>query len=98
MGCRILADALDGLACFYCSTSGVAFGPIMDNEAWAEAFAKWLPNDARTYSVNVLVGLWSDFKASHFECEDCGAVADQQTCPDCTEYAASLEPSGGNQC
>ena len=97
MGCRILANAADDMVCFYCSTSNVAFGPIMLNEAWAEAFAKWLSKDPRTYTIDDLTSLWMSFHVSHFSCNDCDAVTDQQTCPDCTEYAASLEPSGGKQ-
>lgn len=57
MGCRILAGKLDGgngreAAVFYCSTTGIAFGPVFeglndpgelsDPHDEAEAFAKWL--------------------------------------------------------
>ena len=97
MACRIMTNTTNDSACFYCSTTSVAFGPIMPSEAWAEAFAKWLPNDARTYNVNALVGLWGDFQSGHMECEDCSDVTDQHTCPDCTEYAATLEPAGDKQ-
>ena len=68
MGVRILAGTLDGTtvsgACFYCSTSMTAFGPIFEDEFEAEAFVKWLPDepDPRQYSSNELHDLYYEWR------------------------------------
>lgn len=45
MGCRILVDKNTGETCFYCSSSMVAFGPIMDDETQALDFLDWMRDD-----------------------------------------------------
>lgn len=42
MPCRTLYDPVKGYAVFYCTTSEVAFGPLMKNGQEADAFTKWL--------------------------------------------------------
>ena len=37
MGCRILHDEENGMACLYCSTGGEAFGPVFRGEGDADA-------------------------------------------------------------
>jgi hypothetical protein len=55
MGCRILFDADQKLACLYCSTTDVAFGPIFYEgpavgeptaQERATAFLRWLESPA----------------------------------------------------
>jgi len=60
MGCRILIER--DYACFYCSTSMVAFGPLMADEEEAESFMKWLPDDPRVYEEKKLLDLFSQFQ------------------------------------
>jgi hypothetical protein len=49
MGCRILEGQEGGtdttMAVFFCSTTGVAFGPVMNDIDEAEAFMAWLKAD-----------------------------------------------------
>lgn len=45
MGCRILVDKNTGETCFYCSTTMVAFGPVMDSEEKALGFLKWMKDE-----------------------------------------------------
>lgn len=51
MGCRILFDPQDNLACLYCSTTDTAFGQVFyswkDHTAQdrAEAFLRWLESE-----------------------------------------------------
>ena len=73
MGVRILYD--DGRrggysgsqAALYCSTSGVAFGPIFHNDherdadERAEAFLRWLPTDPRKYDDAELQSKYSEW-------------------------------------
>jgi hypothetical protein len=50
MGTRIIEGTADGskeCAVFYCSASGIAFGPLMRDADEAEAFQRWLPDDPR---------------------------------------------------
>lgn len=61
MGVRILSDSNEGMACLYCSTSGVVFGPLFhgegshDADECAEAFLRWLDTTPkwRTYKVSL---------------------------------------------
>ncbi len=52
MGVRILSDRDSNIACLYCSTSDVAFGPVFsdgdehDADERAEAFCRWFDSDA----------------------------------------------------
>ena len=69
MGVRILEDMGPEVCCLYCSTSETAFGPLiyelpqhdMDCYAVASAFIKFLPKDARSYSVQELQERYSAF-------------------------------------
>lgn len=51
MGVRILSEGTGDMACLYCSTSEVAFGPIFhtnehnDGDERAEAFLRWIDSD-----------------------------------------------------
>lgn len=44
MGVDILNDEQSGKAALYCTTSGVAFGPIFDGRYEAEDFLWWMKN------------------------------------------------------
>jgi len=75
MGVRILEGNGEGDskgACFYCSTTDWAFGPLMGSREEAEEFLKWLPTDPRDYKDNELEGLYGDF-VRDMVCE-CGEV------------------------
>lgn len=67
MGVRILSGNIDGShftgACFYCSTSMWAFGPIFEDEIEAHAFLEWLPDkpDPRQYSDAEMENLLAEF-------------------------------------
>ena len=54
MGVRIIQGKLDGdsrgYACWYCSTSMWAFGPVFEDEFEAEEFLQWIHGDPRGYS------------------------------------------------
>jgi hypothetical protein len=98
MGVRILHDGLQSMAALYCSTSDVAFGPVFtdggapnyeDASERAEAFLRWLPQDARRYEDGRLQERYSEWLAQeqaqylreHPEtCDDCGEVVG--TCDD----------------
>lgn len=90
MGCRILTNKNDTQACFYCSTSEVAFGPIMENEEEALNFLKWLEDpenrkgykpligkgdDPREYETRDLTNLYYEFRIW------CGEQLDSQLVP-----------------
>ena len=49
MSCRIMVGREDGtlneMAVFFCSTSGIAFGPTMQSREEAEAFLEYLKDD-----------------------------------------------------
>lgn len=63
MGVRILTNKKDDQACFFCSTSEWAFGPIMKNEEEAEAFLKYLGGiDPRILTDQELERKFYDFK------------------------------------
>jgi hypothetical protein len=77
MGCRILADSENG-ACFYCSTSGVAFGPVMANREEAELFLEkyfGTPDDPRHYDQCELMDKYAEF-CQNYVCE-CGGLRDE---------------------
>jgi hypothetical protein len=69
MSVRILSDG--ETAAFYCSTTEVAFGPLVhddetgDHDAVerAEAFLRWLPQDARRYADGDLVTQFAAWRA-----------------------------------
>lgn len=67
MSVRILHD--DGTAALYCSTTEIAFGPLIHDETdhdaveRAEAFIRWLPQDARHYDEKALLSLFSEWRA-----------------------------------
>jgi hypothetical protein len=69
MGCRILHDAGRDAAVLYCSTSDWAFGPVFtdaddhDADERAEAFLRWLPQDARRYSDADLLTQFAAWRA-----------------------------------
>lgn len=76
MGVRILVgdwhhhDSED-TACFYCSTSGVAFGPVMQSEDEAEMFLKYLGVDPRVLTDKELMERFSQFRSATVECSIC---------------------------
>ena len=80
MGVRILAQRghLIDYACFYCSTSMWAFGPVMGSVEEAEAFLKWLDENPRTKSDPRLMSehelelAYSAFLGQVIECGKCG--------------------------
>ena len=72
MGCRILHDHDQDLAALYCSTTGVAFGPVFgdsdvdpfpDAYERAEAFLRWLPMDPRVLDDGTLQLKYSEWLA-----------------------------------
>lgn len=76
MGCRILEDRESGNAVFYCSTTGWAFGPLMEDGEQAERFLKYLdPIDPRSLADKDLETRYSEFLAH-----------DTTHCPDCGEW------------
>ena len=58
MGCRIISDSTGEMACFYCSTTMIAFGPVTDAEELAR-FEGWLDEDPR--GVEDIMGKWVEF-------------------------------------
>lgn len=62
-----LTDRDSGEAVFYCSTSGWAFGPVMDNYEVAEAFLQSLPSDPRNYSDKELGEAWTSFRGERVD-------------------------------
>jgi hypothetical protein len=42
-------------AVLYCSTTGIAFGPVFDSHADAEDFSDWLGRDARFFTAEELL-------------------------------------------
>lgn len=62
MGVRIMEDYDNGVAALYCSTSMVAFGPVMPDRETAERFLNWLGRtDPRVLSDNALQCRWAEF-------------------------------------
>lgn len=77
MSVRILEDRESGQCALYCSTSGVAFGPIIENSEAADKFIReYLTLDARHYGQLELVNCYADF-ANENICE-CGGVRDEE--------------------
>ena len=68
MSVRILYSADDDYATLYCSTSMWSFGPIFcgDAQKQAEAFLRWLCDDARSYSESELENKVTEF-LGHWE-------------------------------
>ena len=53
MGVRVAYDQEVGVACLYCSTSGVAFGPVFDGpdaNLEADEFLDWLAGPGADYA------------------------------------------------
>lgn len=66
MGLRILHDEKNNQACFYCSTSDWAFGPVAYGENAIEdleSFSKFIKLDARTLSDKELESKWFEFRS-----------------------------------
>lgn len=94
MACKIL-EAKDGSAIFYCSSSMWAFGPVMESVEEAEAFAKWLPGDPRTYEDNKLEAKYYEFRtltpAQKHEAGLCETLGIDHECPQCVlEHAEEV--------
>jgi hypothetical protein len=91
MGCRILESPTDG-ACFYCSTTGWAFGPVFENREQAERFLEVYPDDPRQLRENLLMERFNDFCRAHV-CE-CGEVSGE----DDAEAKALMQYPDGCMC
>ena len=106
MGVRILHDRESDVAALYCSTSDVAFGPLFygtrerEGDERAEAFVKWLPQDARRYTDRELMQqfvMWQGQEEDYWrsqdapKCDDCGkpVAANTALCAACLERATS---------
>jgi hypothetical protein len=69
MGVRILSDRHNDIACLFCSTSDVAFGPVFSDsdehyaDERAEAFTRWLELDARKYDEADLMRKYAEWQA-----------------------------------
>lgn len=92
MSVNILSDG--AITCFYCNTTMVAFGPIMDSEEHAEAFYTWLQverdfKDPRAVPVSALIGvLWPKFFEEIWPdrlCEKCDMYNEETTGALCEE-------------
>lgn len=80
MGVRVLRcqnnHSTSTNAVLYCSTTDWAFGPVFydygDHDAYerAEAFLKWLPKDARTYTDSELESKYTDWCAQEDAVKD----------------------------
>ncbi len=62
MACCILHNKDDTKACFYCSTTEVAFGPTMKSSEQAKEFAAWLSVDPRSFSTSELIARYGQFR------------------------------------
>ena len=77
MGVRILVgDRRDhdseNTACFYCSTTGWAFGPTFTSRDQAEMFLKYLGGvDPRLLKDKDLLAKFGDFRRATVECTVC---------------------------
>lgn len=72
MGCRIIEGKKDGAAecaVLFCSTTGWAFGPVMESHDEAEAFIDFLDFDPRKYRDKELEYLYAEFRKSRVEAE-----------------------------
>ena len=79
MGVRILHQSGDGMtrlehACFYCSSTNWAFGPVFDSYEEAEGFSEWLKIDPRTLSEPELEGRYMQYLRE---------AEEQVSCPTC---------------
>ena len=82
MGVRIIEGNRDGstsqdVAVLYCSTTGVAFGPLFEDYDEAERFLKYLVEknycghtDARKFRSDELVDIVQDFRAVGQDTDD----------------------------
>ena len=59
MGVRILKG--EDYACWYCSTSMWAFGPVFEDEFQADDFLQWIEGDPRSYSDALLESKYVEF-------------------------------------
>ena len=79
MSVRII-EGTDGYKCLYDSETMTAFGPIFYDEDDMDDFLEWLPQDARTYSKEVLDQLaheWREYvKERAFDQYDGGYEGD----------------------
>lgn len=88
MGCRIIKDKK--IACFYCSTSGVVFGPVIDADV-IEEFQSWLGEDPRTcMDLEDQYNKFIAIRELECPCENCGEqeqqgyeIGDKEVCLDC---------------
>ena len=59
-------------AVLICSTSGVAFGPVMHDSEEAEKFLEFLGGvDARSFTEPELMAKWSEFLNGSQVCDQC---------------------------
>lgn len=65
MGCRTLTNGEQ--CCFYCSTTGVAFGPIMPDGLEGLFLKHCEPRDPREIPVNELIVMWGKWASSREE-------------------------------
>lgn len=81
MGCRILEEKNYGRAVLYCSTVGVAFGPVFASTEEASAFLEWLGSDPRLMTESELTGKYNDFLGEP-ECDPKTHNANEGRCCD----------------
>lgn len=67
MGCRIINDRNQGIACLYCSTSGWAFGPTFEDEFEAQEFCDWLNCDPRILKDDLLAEAHAEWFRTHHD-------------------------------
>lgn len=60
MGIRFIEGVV-----LYCSTDGVAFGPVFQDTDTAQAFLQWLPTDAPKYGAAELAAAGQEFIAAY---------------------------------
>ncbi len=87
MSVRILANADDTMAALYCSTSGAAFGPVIEDREEkatkrAEAFLASLSKDARCYADGELQALYVDW-GRDARCQACEVEYSETQCESC---------------
>ncbi len=97
MGCRIMHDREQNIAALYCSTTDVAFGPIIegdnangqDADERAEAFLRYLKGcDPRSLDEQLLMGCFSNWltqEAEQYKREN------PETCYDCGEPVGTCD-------
>jgi hypothetical protein len=89
MGCHTLTDRESGEACFYCSCTGWAFGPIFPSYEAAERFLEVYAEDPRNYTDAELRAKFAEFSSAHV-CE-CGGVSGEE---DAESKASAMHPEG----